>query len=435
MLLRFGVSGFASIRDYQEISLVTPIKKVREKNFAKPYNMMTLAQLKRSVFPVAAVYGANAAGKTNLLHGLVQLIIAVRSAHQNRGMLAMWQPFLLSPSESLAPTRYDCDVMVDDIRHHYGFRFDGELVLEEWLYIYPNYPRKQILFHRNVEEEIPFYFGPALKGPNKFIQSLTRHDSLFLSAAGMNNHPKLFSLFNYISGSLRWALNMGGRGKLNLEQSEKIPEMLDKVLEFVREADTGVVNFCMEEEKDPEVREWIIKQFKRENPHLFVEGKSDPEITMEAKTFALEHCGEEGKRIKLPYERESHGTQAMVGLGIKVITALEYGQVLIVDELESGLHPFNVRRLVEVFQDPKKNTKGAQLIFSTHHAGLLDILHPASVWLCEKAPGGNSEFYPLSSFKIRHEDNMERGYLKGRYGAIPYVGDLERLWTGSTDNA
>jgi AAA15 family ATPase/GTPase len=127
-------------------------------------------------------------------------------------------------------------------------------------------------------------------------------------------------------------------------------------------------------------------------------------------------------------EEESNGTQKLFQLALPVLLALREGSVLVVDELESSLHPSLAQEIVILFNNPSKNPNNAQLIFSTHDTNLLGtilgepVLRRDQVWLTEKDPEGGTVLYPLTDYKPRKSENLERGYLQGRYGAIPFLG-------------
>jgi AAA15 family ATPase/GTPase len=133
----------------------------------------------------------------------------------------------------------------------------------------------------------------------------------------------------------------------------------------------------------------------------------------------------------LPFAEESDGTKVLLWRAPLLIDALHSGGLVIVDELEASLHPLLALRLVELFNDPVANSKNAQLIFSTHDTNLLNgissdaPLRRDQIWLTEKSMDGATEIFPLTDYKPRKSENLERGYLMGRYGAIPFLGALD----------
>lgn len=139
------------------------------------------------------------------------------------------------------------------------------------------------------------------------------------------------------------------------------------------------------------------------------------------------HFGENNEAISFTLEDESHGTQRFFALTGPLIDVLENGLVLVVDELDTSLHPLLVRKIIELFHSPKTNKNNAQLIFNTHDTSLLDpeLFRRDQIWFTEKDPHGASHLYPLIEFKPRKDEALERGYLAGRYRSLPFLGDYE----------
>jgi AAA15 family ATPase/GTPase len=125
--------------------------------------------------------------------------------------------------------------------------------------------------------------------------------------------------------------------------------------------------------------------------------------------------------LPLRQGQESKGTIAFLSLLAPVLRALFDGGVVCVDELDESLHPLLAIEVIRVFSDPKRRPRGAQLIFNTHDTNLLSALRRDQIWFTEKARDGASQLYPLTDFKPRREENLENGYLQGRYGAIPFL--------------
>lgn len=415
MLLRFGVENMYSFRDYQEISLVIP--KVSDQSTVR--GVLRTPAIKAPVVPVAGIYGANASGKSNLLKCLEDFHTAIGVSHSNPGMpKRIRTPFLLNETAQKSSSRMDCDVIVDDIRYQYGFRMDHQRVLEEWLYGFSG-SRSRILFHRTVAGEKPYYFGPSLKGNNRATQEMTRDDSLFISTAGINNHKGLTPLWEFLCGKIVLSHSPSQRDELFwpslylpcLSQSSQ-----DEVVSFLQTADTGIsgmyVKEASEQSKKDILAEMYVGRFGNMPAH---------EVTLEHQVV--------GGDIVLPFHLESRGTKTMLGLAVPVLMALKGGSLLVVDELESGLHPLAVKRVIELFQSDLHNRHGAQLLFSSHDTHLLEnTLAAAQVWLCEKDSGGATKIFPLTTAQPRKEENLARGYLKGRYGGVPYMGSIEEVW-------
>jgi AAA15 family ATPase/GTPase len=154
--------------------------------------------------------------------------------------------------------------------------------------------------------------------------------------------------------------------------------------------------------------------------------KEDKGIGNGRTEIALLH-GDNDTGAWLPLEEESSGTQTMFRLAPFVLDALQRGGLLVADELEASLHPLLAIELIRLFSSSSTNPKGAQLLFTTHDSNLLGNITGTSplrrdqIYFAEKKPDGKSVIYPLTNFRPRKSENIERGYLQGRYGAIPYL--------------
>ncbi|MBF0179786.1 MAG: ATP-binding protein [Magnetococcales bacterium] len=334
--------------------------------------------------------------------------------------------FALDDMSAKAPSRMDCDLVIDGCRYHYGFIFGEHRVMEEWLYSFPTMSRHRVLFHRYDEDGTKFYFGPHLKGNHNNIKNQTRDDALFLSTAGVNNHMQLKRLWDYFQDCIEFNLDADNEFLLSLEANdlETNDQMRDFVVSFLREADTGVSGVKIKKISDDH-----LKEILNINMRLFDDldnRKKAAKIAKNLINIYFEHKIDSDS-FYLPYEWESRGTQTMLGMAIQVYRALDQGGILVVDELESGLHPFAAMRLVELFQEESTNPKGAQLLFATHLTHLMGELAPAQIWLCEKNRQGATEIYPMTAVQPRKEENLENGYLRGRYGGVPYMGSINNL--------
>ncbi len=423
MLLRFGVENMFSFDTYQEISLVVP--KLSDQKIVR--GLLQNDKINLPVLPALGIYGANASGKSNLLICFKKMCNAIVKSHNRPKMPSgTRRPFLLNDSSRTSPSHMECDVIIDGLRYQYGFRINDQIILEEWLYSFPSGNRHRVLFHRNANEQENFYFGPSLKGSNRAIQEQTRNDSLFLSTAGVNNHKMLSPLWQFFADKFIFSNNENKFLLNNFKLLESSPAICNDIIDFLREADTGISNIEFNEISEEKSKEFLSALHTKfpDNPEMCETIKNRfPE-----KKLSLQHkVGT--KSYSLPFNMESQGTHTMLNLSIEIRTILNTGGTLIVDEIESNLHPYATKRLIDVFQNEATNPHQAQILFTTHNTYLLaDTLTPAQVWLCEKNVQGATELYPLTSVQPRKGENLENGYLKGRYGGIPYMGPIENLW-------
>lgn len=408
MLIRFRVSNFRSLRDEQELSLVATSRD-REDVVHHEETGLDLVR-------VVAIYGPNAAGKSNVLNALQFMQDAVRSSHR------VWspegpvprEPFLLNARHQGEPSLLQIDFLLDDVRYQYGFRLDSKQIVEEWLHAFPT-GRRQVWFHRDATLAEPFTFGKQMKGGNRTLAALTRHNSLFLSVAAENNHQALMPVYAWISGQITIHRPFDPYDIASVARRLKaVATDGSRLVEFMRLADLGIENLELHDEPVPAL---TLRLFELAGLDTF---------DFAQKRIEFLHRTTDGT-IALPLASESRGTQAWLSIGIALLDTVAAGYVLCVDELDASLHPRLALEIIKIFQDPKRNPNGAQLIFNTHDATLLGNLldepplHRDQIWFVEKDDEGATHLYPLTDFKPRKDENLERGYLQGRYGAIPFL--------------
>lgn len=428
MILRFGLGNHYSVKDYQDISLVASSLKDEESALLGVTNEDEQGALR--AIPVAAIYGANASGKSSILNGLSSIAYAVRDSHtsSNESEGTPFHPFALKLESTVEPSTFDIDFVLDDTRFHYGFSVDGKRIVSEWLYSFPLTTRRQtrsVLFYRDADESEPFHFGKALRGENKAIAKLVRPNSLFVSAAAQNAHPAITPIFDYFVEKIT-TRNAREPHDLATQIANYIGKNEDKknqVVTFLKAADVGICDIRIEtkplDQDQIQFRDELSKLVSNHIPNLNL-SKAPQEHT----SVRLLHAGENGQNFPINLDSESAGTRTLLTLLGSILDKLEDGGTLIIDELDSTLHPLLSRQLLKLFSSPSTNPGKAQLIFSTHDTNLLAgrLLRRDQIFLTEKDNAGATQIYSLSEIKVRSSENMEAGYLSGRYGAIPFLG-------------
>lgn len=424
MLIRFRVANYSSIRDEQELSFVslgTTSSKEQQDTIRVPkYGI--------EVLRVLAVYGANASGKSNLLQALRFMCMAVVSSQTSwkpQGGIPR-TPFLLDKSHASEPSFFEVDLFEREVRYTYGFVVDATQVVEEWLYAYPQ-GKKQKWFVRDSSQSKEFTFSRFLSGENKVIQSLTRSDSLFLSAAAQNNHQLLSPIFNWFSKSVRF-VDSDTRSMLlhNTTREFRASTNTDRILSILSGADLGITGIDVEDEEVSNTTRKMLEIIAEDSPEAFKGLKLSgtfPRPSLRHKTH------EGGLEKTLPFSEESHGTQVLFGLAGSIVQTLSSGSLLCVDELDAGLHPLIAVEIVRLFNDPIQNPNKAQLLFNTHDTNILECggLRRDQIWFTEKDSDGATKLFPLSDYKPRKMENIKRGYLQGRYGGVPFIRPLDIL--------
>ena len=360
MLLEFRLRNFRAFRGEATFSLIASLDKALLDENTAPTGLTALPRVVRS----AAIYGPNAGGKTTLLRAL-QLMrgVIVESASLKPDQTFNVQPFRLDDTSSKEPTLFEITLLIDGVRHQYGYEFTPNRIVAEWLLVYQTArPQRWInrTFDRVTEKE-EFEFSSHLTGPKRVWQEATRPNALFLSTAVQLNSEILQPLFQWFSASLNVFLDGGhiphdfSTGMVEKEKGRSIAAMLSA-------ADIGIRSIAVERQKGMQ-RAFHVK---------FVTG--DVETSASEGEILLPKFRHQAGEFKadFDYTDESQGTQKLFALAGPILDIIENGYTLVIDELDRSLHPLLVRQLVKTFHDPDINTRGAQLIFSTHDTSLLD---------------------------------------------------------------
>jgi len=429
MLIRFGFSNFRSIKDYQEVSFVASSLSDECADLISPES------LNEKILPAIAIYGGNATGKSNLLKALAFICGGIQKS-QTSGKAEGGVPreyFLLDKTSQDEPSLFDCDFLLNGVRYHYGFSVDSQQVVEEWLYAYPKKYR-QIWFHRRSDEKEPYLFGKALKGKNRTIAELTRENSLFLSSAAQNNHVMLTPIYKYFTNQIDFDFGRGAVPAHVIEGYLEDEEERDWLIQFLASADIGIVNVNVNSgsDEDDDFQKDLVGLFRK---HVFDEDNEGEKkfgrfVEALSKDVSVEHSCIDGSTVELAMDKESLGTKKLIAILGPIYDALKKGTLLVIDEIDTSMHPLLSRKLIQLFQHKETNQNCAQILFSTHDTNLLagGFLRRDQVWFTEKDEKGSTVIYPLTDISTRKGDNIESGYLQGRYGAIPYLGNIDLLF-------
>lgn len=376
------------------------------------------------VLPVAGIFGANASGKSNILRALddmrTHVLLSFRTGSPTGGITR--RPYLLDTSSRGAPSRYEVDIVLDGIRHEYGFVLDDHRILEEWAYRYPH-GRAALIFHRRGDD---VELGSVERAKSRAVGELLRPNALFLSTAASANHATLLALYSWFARNLLLAEANSRQFRQALTvQLLNEPDTRDSVLAFLKAADLGITG-ARRFEPDPAVRERVARAVRilagQEDESADTDGAAD----IADFGVMLTHQGAD-QDVEMITHDESLGTLVWFGLVGPVLKAITEGAVLLADELDASLHPALVSQLVRLFQDPATNPRRAQLIFNSHDATLLgdtvgdQIIGRDQVWFTEKNDDGSTRMYALADLAPRKEEAIGRRYLAGRYGATPLL--------------
>ena len=416
MLLEFRVRNFRSIRDEQALSLVAaPSDKELAATHLAPTGLKALPHAVRS----AVVYGPNASGKSTLLSALnyLRAMVAESATVVQPGQTYNVQPFRLDSRTVDQPTEFEISFLVDGVRHQYSFAMTAQRIVSEQLMVWRTSKPTQ-WFSRRLDESGEGYdyeFSAYLTGPRKLWQESTRPNALFLSTAAQLNSELLGPVARWLVQSLVYLPAGAGVDIAHTTALLGSPEGRTAIRDFLGTADISIA------EVSAVPRKGFRAQFVFQSGGVAQAQQEEGEVMFPI----FEHRTERGS-AKFELHEESDGTQRLFSLAAPVLDVLKHGRVLVVDELDRSLHTMLVRRLVGMFHDPVLNPRGAQLVFSTHDTSLLDhtLFRRDQVWFAEKDESQATRIFPLSDFSPRKHEAWERGYLMGRYGAVPMFREL-----------
>jgi uncharacterized protein len=413
MLLEFRVRNYRSIRDEQVLTLIASGDKELAETHLAPTGLKAASHALRS----AVVYGPNASGKSSLLRALdyLRAVVAESATVIQPGQTYNVQPFKLDPASAQQPTEFEITFLLAGVRHQYAFSMTAQRIVSESLLVYRSSKPTQLFNRQHADGDVYDYeFSTYLSGPRKVWQESTRPNSLFLSMAAQLNSEQLGPVFNWIVRNIVF-LPAGASVLPDFTTALlATAEGRASIREFLSAADISIADVQVVSRKAMHAQ-WVMSASG-------VQQASQEERELLMPIF--EHSTPKGS-AKFELHDESEGTQRLYGLIAPVLDCLREGRVLVVDELDSSLHTLLVRRLIAMFQTPELNPHGAQLIFSTHDTSLLDhtLFRRDQIWFTEKDADQATRLYPLTDFSPRKQEAWERGYLAGRYGAVPFFAD------------
>lgn len=422
MLLEFSVSNFRSIKDRQTFSMAAVQSARKNERHLLQTSFSSAPQLLES----AAIFGANASGKSNFLkalHFLKSFVIDSAKDTQHGEKIEDVTPFLFSPKTSSKPSEFEILFIHKGYLFQYGFIVDSKKVYEEWLYATPQNAKRQrtqTWFERNKDNVEQSYIGKEIKGEKENWKKSTRENALFLSTAVHLNSEDFKKPFSWIQDNLRLVLSpenisQGFSTHQIVSQNKK-----EKILKFIQIFDTGISDIITSETS---LSEEEIKQLETVFRKEMLETLLGQKDQVSYKTYTT-HKTEDGTEYKLDLKEESQGTKRLFAFSGPIIDTLENGYTLIVDELHNSLHPHALRGIIALFSNTGANQKNAQLIFTTHDTNIMNTLDRDQIWLAEKKECGQSTLTALTNFKGHADESIEKRYLGGRYGGIPNIQDI-----------
>ena len=422
MLVNFTFQNFRSFRDEKTLSMEAgSIKELKESVIQKEsYRLL----------PAAVMYGANSSGKSNVLLALMTMrSVLLGSVRLNPTDELYFQPFKLDLISANTPTSFEIQFLLDDVKYRYGFDYDKTHIRKEWLYEKCTGQREFNLFLR-VDNEFEVSKTRFPEGIGK--ESATPSNRLFVSLVAQLNGAKSmrildwFNNCNYLSG-----MDSQGYEGFTLQMFSNHLEGCRQALDFFHHTQLGFNELLVTEKSFSDETISGKMQIPEALRSKLVEELKGKKI-MEAKTthnIYDEQGNVSGIGTFDKDEMESEGTKKVIEMSGPIFDTLRLGKVLIVDELDAKLHPLLTRSILQLFMNPETNPHGAQLIFATHDTNLLNLayLRRDQSWFTEKDKTESTDLYSLLEFKdengtkIRNDRSVQKDYINGRYGAIPFL--------------
>lgn len=414
MLVEFSVQNHRSFRDRQSFLMTasnsgTP-NAVATGNNGAPY-----------VLQQACLFGANGSGKSGLVGSMKTVCSLVRDSFRNENkLIEEYEPHLFHSEWRNAPTEFEVTFLHDDSLFQYGFAYDAERIWEEWLFERPSATRKQRqIFTREFDPESDTYrwetSATHLKGERESWKAQTRDNALFVSTAIQLNAESLERPFDWLRRGLRTILDVDSIGPYTASRLDD-DDWKGRVMTFLADADLGLEDVEAEEKSAFETDNFksLPRERQRHLKSIFPEWVK----TWEVFTYRKDDTG---AKMRLDFVDESTGTRALFEFIGPIMDSLDNGYTLVVDELNTHLHPLAFRHVTRMFCSSKANPLKAQIIFTTHDPTVTeeDCIGRDQIWLVEKGDDFASRLIPFSDYKTRDERPFRKGYLQGRFGAVP----------------
>jgi AAA15 family ATPase/GTPase len=430
MLLQFSVKNFKTFKEKATLSLVA---SGYDKDTRESDNVHNDVQFNLRLLKSAVVYGANASGKSKLFEALMFMkrFVMNSSKESQIGDEIEVEPFLLNSETENLPSEFEVVFVFKNVLYRYGFEADRKNVVSEWLYYKPN--TKEIELFYRYGDKIDTHSRNFSKGNTIIKEGLLRNNSLLVSVSAQFNDAISMEVYDWFKS----LITISGLNE-SMFQSFTMIKTQDsvhkaKILSFLKAADLDIHDVELQKldisklpkEMPKELRDKFIKEVNENKKEFFLD------VLTAHKKFDTNHKLIDTVNFSLN-NNESSGTQKFFALTGPILDIIENGYTLVVDELDSKLHPNLVCKIVSLFNSMELNKKNAQLIFNTHDTNLLSsgLFRRDQVWFTDKNKFGEARLYSLADFKsdeVRKIESFEENYIRGKYGAVPYLGFFDNL--------
>ena len=432
MLIEFSVANYLSFKEKVTFSMVAT--DLGEKNKLDENNIFQIDD-ELSLVKSAAIYGANASGKSNLVKALnfMRWFVLNSSSHTQITDEINVDRFRLSTETENKPSSFEVVFLLKSKIYRYGFELTKSRIVSEWLYYTPN--KKEYKYFSRDMQNIS-----VLKrfSEGKLLESKTRANALFVSVAAQFNGKISGQILNWfqqlsiVSGIGNSLSNSHTLSLMNSHEAKK------DILDLIIKLDLGINDIRPYETKVPLER--FPKELLKEITEAYEEklGNLSEIFTVDVKTTHKVYDSKgstiTNKEFDLDKD-ESEGTKKLFAFAAPILITLKHGRILIIDELDARLHPLITRTIVELFNSNETNPNNAQLIFTIHDTNILSnkLFREDQIWFTEKDRYEATDLYSLVEYELSSDAVFEGDYIEGRYGAIPFIGDLRNIIVESSN--
>ncbi|AFZ60299.1 ATP-binding protein [Anabaena cylindrica FACHB-243] len=438
MLIEFSIGNYRSFKDKVTFSMVAANIVAKEKELDENNVFAVDDELK--LLKSAAIYGANASGKSNLAKALIFMkwfMINSSKDTQSTDKIEV-EAFRLSTETEAQPSFFEIVFILDGKKYRYGFEATKESIVSEWLFYVPK-TRETRLFERVYDGKTDKmeYLSKTFKGEG--IHPKTRRNALFLSVAAQFNVEIADKILNWLTIKLQIISGLDNRDYFDytFRCLTENNDFREEIIQLIKKLDLGIREIRINE---PEINYFKASELpihansSQEMQNKFID-YTIKSILQKAPPINTVHqkFDEQGNSISMELfdldNQESEGTQKIFAIAGLLVDTLKNGNILIFDEFDARLHPLISKAIVELFNSKETNFNNAQLVFMTHDTNLLSnkLFRRDQIWFTEKNKYGATDLYSLAEYKIRNDASFESDYIKGRYGAIPFIGNLSQI--------
>jgi AAA15 family ATPase/GTPase len=431
MILEFKMKNYRSYKNEVVFSMLADSSRQKKHNVSELELNGQQAVIR--TLKTAIIYGANASGKTNVVRALYYLLEYILEKPKVDQRITLYDPFLFDNSYVEMPMEVELTFIgPSSFKYIYSIKLNATEVLAEELIYYPS-TQPALLFKREPYNPDKTIQTGKLGASLKYKEISIFKNQLLLSKFGDDEpdetlsevylHFKKYFVFNAVSSFMMDDLLI----KVNKEVNAN-PNLKLKLERLISAADTKIIGIHLEEEASLETKEPerdINHHTKKANFSLY--GVHE----------MFHRDGKINETYNLNMRQESKGTRTFYILAGTILSILEKGGLLVVDELDTSLHPFITKLIVTLFQSERTNPKHAQLIFTTHDVSLLDreLVRKDQIWFAEKSQMGTTDLYSLQDFdNLREDTPFEKWYLAGKFGGLPNVMSIESIFNGTDEN-